>query len=371
MAIIDKKITDQYALYHGDCMEVLPSLPENSIHMAIYSPPFSDLFVYSSSERDLGNAKSFDEFMEHYEFVLKQINRVLMPGRMAVVHCMDLLRGNKLFDFTGEIIRLHERLGFIYHDRHVIWKEPLRVALRTRSRGLLHKQIVKDSTFCRGANPDYVVAFRKKGDNPIPVSHEYGLTGEYAGSKPIPYELIAKFKGWGNPKTNKLSHLIWQRYASSVWDDIRVSRVLPFRAAKDQDDEKHACPLQLDVIERALTLWSNPGEKILTPFMGVGSEVYGAVKNGRKGIGIELKPSYYRQALRNIESALNTVESDSMDLEFEDDPVIEGDGEESYEEAFDRTGGAGFDPDKGADPKMFAKNEEDDDEDEPGLDFAP
>lgn len=301
MAVIQQKLTDQYALYHGDCVEVLPGLPDGSVHLSVYSPPFSDLYNYSSDDRDMSNCATHEQFLEHYEFLIREIARLTMPGRLSAVHCMDLKKGSGLRDFPGEIIALHEKHGFVYHSRHVIWKEPLKVAIRTRSQGLMHKQIVKDSTVCRVALPDYVLAFRKKGKNPVPVAHPLGLS-HYAGGRIVPPKLLHKYRGWLDPKTNKLSHWIWQKYASAFWDDIRNERLLPYREAKDQDDEKHVCPLQLDVIERCLTLWSNPGETVLTPFMGVGSEVYCAVKNGRKGIGVELKPSYFRQACRNVES---------------------------------------------------------------------
>ena len=301
---MDQVITDRYALYHGDCCEVLPKLPENSVGFSIYSPPFSDLYNYSSSERDMSNSTTYKQFMQHYQFLVEQIHRLLKPGRLVSVHCMDLKNGGGLRDFPGDIIRLHEKLGFIYHCRHVIWKEPLRVAIRTRSLGLMHKQIVKDSSLCRVALPDYVLTFRKRGENKEPIAHPLGLI-DYAGEREIPSGLN-RFVGHADPKTNKRSHWIWQQYASAFWDDIRIGRVLPYRPAKDPDDEKHVCPLQLDVIERCLTLWSNPGDTVLTPFLGVGSEVYGAVEMGRKGIGVELKKSYFRQAVKNIKSAKPT-----------------------------------------------------------------
>jgi len=301
MAIDSQKITDNYAIYNGDCVEVLPELKKESVHITIYSPPFSDLYTYSSSERDLSNSKSYKEFFEHYEFVVNQIYRVMMSGRISCVHCMDIpKKGDKgLIDFPGDIIKLHEKIGFYYTGRRVIWKEPLRMAIRTRSKGLMHKQIVKDSSFSNVAGADYLLTFRKNGQNKIPIAHPYGING-YAGERDVPVKLIKKFKNWENPKTNKLSHWIWQQYASSFWDDIRISNVLKFKTARDSDEEKHICPLQLDVIDRCLTLWSNPKEVLLTPFMGVGSEVCGALKNNRKAIGIELKPSYFRQAEKNI-----------------------------------------------------------------------
>jgi len=306
MAVIDQEINDKYAIYNGDCIEVLPEIKNNSVHLSIYSPPFSDLYSYSSSPRDLSNCKSYNVFLEHYEFVVKEIFRVTLPGRLTLVHCMDIpLKGDKgVNDFPGDIIRLHQRLGFYYTGRRTIWKEPLKMAIRTRAKGLMHRQIVKDSSLCDVAGADYLLAFRKQGENKIPVENLAGLLN-YAGENQPPKELKIKYKNWKEPKTNKLSHYIWQRYASSVWMDIRIKNVLPYKPARESDDEKHVCPLQLDVIERCLILWSNPGEIILTPFMGVGSEIYCSVLNERRGIGIELKPSYFKQAKRNILHAIN------------------------------------------------------------------
>lgn len=301
MAVARQKITDRYALYQGDCCELLPTLPAESMGMVIYSPPFAGLYNYSSSEKDLSNCATHEQFMEHYRFVVKETNRLLMPGRLAAVHCADIPNKGGIRDLCGDVIRLHEQEGFIYHSRHVIWKEPLRVAIRTRSRGLMHKQIVKDSTLCAPAAPDYVLAFRKKGVNREPVNHPVGLS-RYVGENKPPAGLERMFDGHVNPKTNKLSHWIWQQYASSVWMDIRIGRVLPFKEAKEPDDEKHVHPLQLDVIERCLVLWTNENDNVLTPFMGVGSEVYTAVECGRRGVGVELKGSYYKQAVRNLYS---------------------------------------------------------------------
>lgn len=303
MAITEQKITDNFALYNGDCIEAMADIPDEAMHLSIYSPPFAELYNYSSSPRDLSNCASYDEFMEHYRYVVEEIYRLTMPGRITIVHCMDLKKGSGLRDFPGDIIRLHEDIGFYYHSRTAVWKEPLRVAIRTRSKGLMHRQIVKDSIECNNAGADYILAFHKGGKNPLPVTHNSGLT-EYAGARVIPQGLVNKYKDWKDPKTNKMSHWIWQQYASSFWDDIRGGNVLPYRKAKEKDEEKHVCPLQLDIIERCIDLWSNPGEKVFTPFMGVGSEVFCAVKKGRKGVGVELKPSYYRQAMKNIDEAL-------------------------------------------------------------------
>lgn len=309
MDVKNQVINDHYAIYHGDCMEVLKGLPEGKIHFSIYSPPFAGLYQYSSSERDLSNCRSYDEFFEHYEFIVKEIARVTMPGRMTAVHCMDVPesntgKGDNLADFPGDIIRMHKRLGFGYAARYHVWKEPLTVRNRTMVKGLAHKTIVDDSSKCSVASADYLLLFRKDGENPIPISHPTGLH-EYAGEREIPSDVM-KYKGWtGSQIENKYSHWIWRQYASSFWDDVRLDHVLPYREARDEEDEKHVHPLQLDVIDRALTLWSNPGETVLSPFMGVGSEIYAAVKSGRKGIGAELKDSYFRQAVKNVAAALD------------------------------------------------------------------
>ncbi len=313
--VAKQELNDRFALYQGDCIEVSPSIPDNSVHLSVYSPPFCGLYNYSSSENDMSNCKSKEEFFQHYDFLVKQIHRMTMPGRLTAVHCCDIpTKGGGLMDLPGEIIQLHERNGFKYHARYAIWKEPLRVAIRTRSKGLTHRQIVKDSSFSNNAGADYMVVFRKDGVNPTPITHPLGLL-KYAGERDIPDGMEKKFANWSNPQTNKLAHWIWQQYASAFWDDIRINRVLPYKAAKDKDDEKHVHPLQLDVIERCVQLWSNPNEIIFTPFMGVGSEVYGAVTLGRRGIGIELKPTYFRQAIANVRMALNPVhEQDGLAL---------------------------------------------------------
>lgn len=314
--VLDQEITDRYAAYNGDCLEVMPMLPDGSIHMSIYSPPFAGLYHYTSSDRDLSNSRSYDEFMEHYGFVVQEIHRLTMPGRMTAVHCMDIPSGNTgrndhLLDFPGDIIRLHVSLGFRYVARYHVWKEPLAVRLRTMAKGLAHQTIVEDSSRCTVASADYLLVFRKDGDNPVPIEHPVGLT-EYAGERTVPPELM-KYRGWKGKQTeNRFSHWVWRQYASAFWDDVRIDRVLPFRDARDDEDEKHVHPLQLDVIDRALVLWSNPGERVLTPFMGVGSEVYGAVQQGRVGIGIELKPTYYRQAIKNLRAAGSEAEQQDL-----------------------------------------------------------
>lgn len=307
MAVLDQVIKDKYALYCGDCMEVMPRFPDGSIHLSIYSPPFAGLYQYSSSEHDLSNSRSYDEFMTHYEFVVKELYRLTMPGRMTAVHCMDIPNGNtgrgdSLMDFPGDIIRLHERNGWAYNARYSVWKEPLAVRNRTMKKALAHQTIVEDSSRCSVASADYLLVFRRDGENPLPIEHPHGLTN-YAGSRIMPADAQA-YRNWSGPQIeNRFSHWIWRQYASAFWDDVRLDRVLPFKKSRDEEDERHVHPLQLDVIDRVVTLWSNPGERIFTPFMGVGSEVYGAVAGNRYGIGVELKPSYFRQAVKNVEDA--------------------------------------------------------------------
>ena len=303
MAVRDQLITDQYAIYLGDCIEVMADLPSESVHLSVYSPPFGGLYHYSSNDRDLSNSASYEDFFDHYKYVVSEVARLTMPGRLTGVHCMDVPSGNTgcdtLRDFPGDIIRLHEDNGFQYIARYCVWKEPLGVRNRTMAKNLAHKTIVEDSSRCSSASADYLLMFRKEGDNPIPIAHPVGLM-EYAGERIMPAEL-QRYRGWTGKQTeNRYSHWIWRQYASAFWDDVRIDRVLPFQDSKDPDDEKHVHPLQLDVIERCVVLWSNPGETVWTPFMGVGSEVYGAVLNGRRGMWAELKPSYYKQAVLNM-----------------------------------------------------------------------
>jgi DNA modification methylase len=305
--VADQVITDKYALYNGDCLEVMPTLPDASIHLSVYSPPFAGLYHYSSSEHDLSNSRDYGEFFEHYEFVVKEIHRLTLPGRMTCVHCMDVPSSNTgkndhLIDFPGDIIRLHEKIGFHYVARYHVWKEPLTVRNRTMTKSLAHKTIVDDSSRCTVASADYLLVFRRHGENTVPIAHPHGLMN-YAGDRKIPEDLL-HFRGYkGNQIENRYSHWIWRQYASAFWGDVRLDRVLPYKPARDAEDEKHIHPLQLDVIERALVLWSNPDEIVLTPFMGVGSEVYGAIINGRRSVGVELKPSYYHQAVKNLAEA--------------------------------------------------------------------
>ncbi len=322
MASLDQLISDRFAVYNADCIDVMAGLPDASVHLSVYSPPFGGLYHYSSNDRDLSNNDDYAAFFEHYAFVVRELQRLTMPGRMTVVHCMDVPTGNSgtdaLIDFPGDIIRLHEREGWRFIARYAVWKEPLAVRNRTLQKSLAHKTIVDDSSRCSVANADYLLVFRRRGENPVPIAHPHGLM-EYAGERKPPAEVL-KYRGWTGKQTeNRFSHWIWRQYASAFWDDIRMHRVLPFREAREQDDEKHVHPLQLDVIDRCLALWSNPGETVLTPFMGVGSEVYAAVCAGRLGVGIELKQSYYRQALRNVQDAAEGKrDNETAALDFEE-----------------------------------------------------
>jgi len=323
MAISEQLITDKYAIYLGDCMEVMKSFPDGRVDMSIYSPPFAGLYQYSSDERDLSNCINRDEFFVHYGYVVDEIFRLTKPGRISAVHCTDIPTGNSgldhLTDLPGEIIRLHQERGFKFIARYHVWKEPLLVRNRTMTKSLSHKGLTLDSTRCSIANADQLIIFRRDGLNEVPVSHPHGLES-YAGERRMPNDIL-QYKNWdGNQIENKFSHWIWRQYASSFWDDVRIDRVLPHREARDFEDEKHCHPLQLDVIERGITLWSNPGEVVFTPFMGVGSEVYMAVLMDRLGVGVELKNSYYQQAKENISVAISssgTHQGDNHELKLE------------------------------------------------------
>ena len=309
--IKDQEIKDNYAIYNGDCMDVLPQLDQNSVDLSVYSPPFAGLYNYSSSERDFSNCENKEQFLQQYDFLVAEMARVTKPGRINAVHVTDVFDNTcRLWDFPHEVIKLHLKHGFEYRNRITIWKEPLKVRMRTMVQSLMHKFIVEDSTKCFTAMPDYVLVFTKKGENEVPVTHPYGIN-HYAGEIPILPNILRAWNNANKAELNaeqlwehlnnvnkddeitKLNHYIWQRYASSVWDDIRGDNILPFRDSKEEDDEKHVHPLQLDVIDRLVELYSNPSEVILTPFMGVGSEVFSPVSMGRKAIGIELKDSYF------------------------------------------------------------------------------
>jgi DNA modification methylase len=313
MDCIGQESGQGWQMYHGDACEVLRELPDESVGLSIFSPPFASLFSYSDSDRDLGNSRSYDEFWEHFGFIIRELYRLLAPGRSAAVHCMDLPKNINqdgiigLRDFSGDVIRNFEAAGFVFHSRHVIWKDPLVAATRTKALGLAHKQIVKDSTMCRAGLPDFLVAMRKPGQNETPCAHPKGLT-KFIGEADPEHDEDGRFTRWLNEtdprhaRGVKVSHRIWRRYASPVWMDIDQGKTLNARAARADQDERHICPLQLDVIERALELWSTEGDIVLSPFAGVGSEGYVALDRGRKFIGVELKSSYYNQAVFNLKS---------------------------------------------------------------------
>lgn len=309
---IEQVVTDTHALYQGDCCELIRAIPSGTVHFGVHSPPFEGLYKFSNFDRDLSNSEG-GLFWEHYAFLIAELLRVTVPGRLHSVHCMQLPTSKirhghiGMRDFRGEIVRAYEDAGWIFHSEVCIWKNPVVAQQRTKSIRLLHKQVLKDSALSGQGLADYVLTFRKPGDNPEPISgpfeifHGEGLdlsrpayerwcAGLEAGARPWPYDT------W-------VSTLIWQRYASPVWMDINQTRTLQYRSARDAKDEQHISPLQLDVIERCLDLWSNPGDTVLTPFLGIGSEVYCAVRMGRRGIGFELKPSYFAQAVRNCARA--------------------------------------------------------------------
>lgn len=321
MEVKEQIIKEEYAIYNGDCMDVVTTLDDKSIDLIVYSPPFAGLYNYSSDPRDFSNCENKEQFLEQYEFLVKELSRLTKPGRINAVHCTDVFDNTcRLWDFPHEIIKIHEKYGFEYRNRITIWKEPLKVRMRTMVQSLMHKFIVEDSTKCFTAMPDYMLIFTRKGENQVPVTHPFGINN-YAGEIPILPNILRAWNNANNTdfnadelwvrlnkeneddKITKLNHYIWQRYASSVWDDIRIDNVLPFRDSREEDDEKHVHPLQLDVIDRIVELYSNPGEVVLTPFMGVGSEVYSPVSMGRKAIGIELKDSYFKQAKINLSKA--------------------------------------------------------------------
>lgn len=312
MDVLSQEITDSYALYNGDCVEVVSWLPDNSIDFSIYSPPFASLYTYSNSDRDMGNVKDDVEFFEHFDYLSEQLFRVIAPGRLMAVHCMNLSSTKArdgfigLKDFRGDLIRQFQKHGFIYHSEVCIWKDPVLAMQRTKALGLLHKQIKKDSAMSRQGLPDYVIVMRKPGANKKPVSGEFThYVGEQSLNNFIDHERddgsTAQKRGEEGTSVD-----VWQHYASPVWFDIRQTNTLQFREGRDSDDERHICPLQLDVIERCMQLWSMPGDTVLSPFMGIGSETYMAVSMGRKAIGVELKTSYFDLACRNMRLAEKT-----------------------------------------------------------------
>lgn len=316
-----EKVTENYAIYEGDCIEKMQQMPNESIDMCVYSPPFSNMYTYSSDDRDLSNSNNYDEFLTHYKFVVQETARLLKSGRTVAIHCMDIpLNGdNGMIDFPADIIRIHKECGFVYWDRKTIWKDPLLQALRTRQRQLVHAQLVKDSTRCRGVLPDYILVFKKKGENKEPVTHQFGLT-RYAGDLELMnvedkknYKfLLNEYINHEDDKTNRLSHFIWKRYADCMWEDIRPTAYLEYKKARDKDDERHLTPTSLDAIDRLITMYTNPKDVILTPFMGCGTEVYCAVSLGRFGVGIELKDTYFSQSAKNLENVKDRFAMDNQ-----------------------------------------------------------
>lgn len=288
MKIVDQYIKENCALYCADTTEAIKAIPDNYVHMEIYSPPFSSLYTYSNSDRDLGNSKTDDEFYQHFRFITEDLYRILKPGRIMAVHCMNLPTSKErdgfigIKDFRGELIRLFQSVGFIYHSEVCIWKNPVTAMQRTKALGLLHKQLKKDSCMSRMGIPDYVVFMRKPGENPERVTHT---------NDTFP---VSEWQDYASP--------VWDELNSPVWWDINQSDTLNARAAKDEESERHICPLQLPVIERCIRMYTNEGDTVFTPFLGIGSEVYQAVKMGRKGIGIELKKAYFDTAVRNMQS---------------------------------------------------------------------
>lgn len=291
MKILEQRIEEFYSMYHGDSCEVVKGIPDNSIHYTIFSPPFSSLYTYSNSDRDMGNSKSDDEFYEHFRYLVRELYRITMPGRLLSFHCMNIPLMKQrdgvigLKDFRGELIRLFTDEGFIFHSEVCIWKNPVTEMQRTKALGLLHKQIKKDSAMSRQGIPDYIVTMRKPGINPEPIEHT---------NESFPVDL-------------------WQKYASPVWMDIKQSNTLQKKSARAEEDERHICPLQLDVIKRCICLWTNPGDIVLDPFAGIASSNYMALRLDRRTIGIELKDSYYVQAVANCEMAMSEPIIDLLD----------------------------------------------------------
>lgn len=316
MKVIDQVITDNYSIYHADTVDVARSLPDDSVHFSVFSPPFETLYTYSNSDRDMGNSKSSAEFWTHYRFLIAEQFRVMRPGRLIAIHCMNLPTSKAnhgyigIRDFRGELIRAYSDAGFYYHSEVCIWKDPVVAMQRTKALGLLHKQLKKDSTMSRQGIPDYLVVMRKPGANDEPVT---GALDHFVGEdvpanfKPVDYDDGRRAWVPGNDSATPID--IWQRYASPIWMDINQTNTLQYQTARDSDDERHICPLQLDVIERAIQLWTNPGDVVWSPFMGIASEGYVAIQQGRRFIGAELKASYFQLARRNMEMA-KTIQQD-------------------------------------------------------------
>lgn len=327
MQVINQYKGNGFMLYNGDSCEVLKGLPDNSIHFEIYSPPFANLYTYSNSERDLGNCRNDEEFFTQFEFIVKELYRVLKPGRLMSVHCMDIPAMKErdgyigLKDLPGELIRLFEKVGFIYHSKAVIWKDPLIEATRTKALGLMHKQVCKDSSMCRNGLPDYLVTMRKPGRNQELIKHPCGFTDFIGENEPMAPKREPELRDSKKHRDISMamvdpvySHQVWRKYASPIWMDIDQSMTLNRSGAREEKDERHICPLQLQVIERAIELYTNPTDIVLTPFLGIGSEIHEALKMKRRGIGIELKESYFNQAVENCK---NVIEEKAQ-ITFED-----------------------------------------------------
>ena len=286
VSVIDQAQGENWVLYHGDCVEVMRGIPDKSIHYSIFSPPFASLYCYSNSPRDMGNCRSNDEFFEHFGFLIAELMRVMQPGRNVSFHCMQLPSSKErdgfigLKDFRGDLIRAFQSHGFIYASEVVIWKDPVTAMQRTKALGLLHKSVRENASMCRQGIPDYLITMRKPGDVVERVRHS---SDDYPVTK-------------------------WQQIASPIWMDINPSDTLQYMSARDHDDERHICPLQLEVIRRGVELWTNPGDVVLSPFAGIGSEGYVSLQMGRRFIGIELKDSYYRQASKNLVNALRVTD---------------------------------------------------------------
>jgi DNA modification methylase len=301
-----------WAIYNGDCIEVMRQLPADSVGYSVFSPPFASLYTYSNSDRDLGNCKTDAEFFEHFDFVLYELHRLLKPGRLVSMHCMDMPRSKArngvigAWDFPGDLIRAAEKQGFIFHSRVCIWKDPVTAMQRTKALGLLHKQVKKDSAMSRQGFADYVVTLRKGGANPDPIAGPFTAYhgDDVAGVERGVAETLAS-PGSRMSEEDARSVAVWQRYASPVWADIDPGDTLQYRGARDGADERHIAPLQLGVIRRCIDLWSKPGDIVLSPFAGISSEVFVAAEMGRSGLGVELKPSYFAQAVRNLQSLDN------------------------------------------------------------------
>lgn len=293
MNCIDQWSNDDATIFNGDCCEVIKGIPDESVGLSVYSPPFSNLFIYSDSEADMGNCIDDDEFFEHYSFLIGEHLRITMPGRVSAVHCSDLPthkgKGEHIGikDFPGRIIQAHIDAGWIFHSRIIVWKDPVVEMQRTKALGLLHKQVLKDRTMCRVGITDMLLIFRKDGKNPHPVSGPWN-PNRYHGDK------------LGDMET---SIDVWQNYASPVWSDIRQGETLNRYISRAEKDERHICPLQLDVICRLVDWYSNPGDVVFSPFTGIGSEGFGSVKLGRRFVGIELKPEYFKRACSNVQKA--------------------------------------------------------------------